>query len=376
MKRIIYFLLAGLTATLISCETDKSLNHTEVTVVGNFFTPEDNKFVKLQPTTSASVEFEWEQAKAEDGGVVLYEVAFIAEGGDFNAPAYKLLSDNNGLYNRATLSHKQLNSIANLAGIGSLETGKLRWTVFSSRSINSKQSTVVRTLEVERPAGFAEIPADLYLTGDATEAGADLSRAIRLKQTASGVFEAYTSLKTGTYRFTDRTTGSPEGFHTDGGVIRAGGSTSFSGSTKVYRIILDFNNAAATFVEIKNVGLWFAPDDEIKFSLPYAGGSRFKAENVKIDFRQESWGRDERYKFRFTVDDGSGERYVWWGSSNADNSRPGDTTPASFWQLFPINNNDRWNYCFKFKTAVDGAQSDVTLTFGADAPYTHQVDVK
>ncbi|MBX3254286.1 MAG: SusE domain-containing protein [Chitinophagaceae bacterium] len=376
MKHIFNIFLAAIILLLASCNKEKKLDHTAVTTVENFFIPEDNKFVKLLPTTSASVEFEWEQARAEDGGVVLYEVAFIAEGGDFNSPAYKMVSDNNGLYNKATISHKVLNTIANLAGIGSLETGKLKWTVFSSRSINTKQSPVVRTIEVERPAGFAEIPTDLFLTGSATEGGETLADAIHLKQTANGVFEVYTSLQEGSYHFVDRTTGTPVSYYIDGNVIRLDGSTEVSGAAKVYRIRLDFNNIAVEFTEIKKVELWFAPDNTTKFELPYAGNSRFTAENAKIDFKQESWGRDERYKFKFTTSDGTTDKEEWWGSSNADNSRPDDNTAESFWQMFPINNNDQWNYCFKFKTQVDGAPSDFTVIMGADAPYTHQVVVR
>lgn len=376
MKHILSVFFAAGLLMMAACNKDKNLDHTTVTTVENFFIPEDNKFVKLQPTTSASVEFEWEQARAEDGGVVLYEVAFIADGGDFNAPAYKLVSDNNGLFNKATISHKLLNTIANLAGIESLETGKLKWTVFSSRSINSKQSSVVRTIEVERPAGFSEIPTDLFLTGSATEAGEDVADAIRLKQTGNGVFEVYTSLKAGDYHFVDRVSGTAVSYYVDGSQIRLDGATTVTGDTKVYRIALDFNNVAVTFTEIKKVELWFAPDNTTKFEIPYAGNSQFKAENVKIDFKQEGWGRDERYKFKFTVNDGTDDKEEWFGSSNNDNSRPDDNTAASFWYMIPINNNDQWNYCFKFKTAVDGAQSDVVITMGAEAPFTHEVIVR
>ncbi len=375
MKHILNFFLAGAVLVLASCEKDKKLDHTAVTAVENFFIPEDNKFVKLLPTTSASVEFEWEQAKAEDNGVVLYEIAFIREGGDFKTPVYKMVSDNSGLFNKATVSHRILNTIAGLAGIESLETGKLQWTVFSSRSINTIQSPLVRTIEVERPAGFAEIPTDLYITGDATEGGTELANAIRFKQVSNGVFETYTSLKAGEYQLVDGTTGTPVSYSIDGNVIRLGGSTTVTGDTKVYRINLDFNNIAVDFTEIKKVELWFAPDNSTKFELPYAGNSRFKAENVTIDFKQESWGRDERYKFKYTVNDGGDDTEEWWGSSNNDNSRPDNNTPESFWHMFPISNNDQWNHCFKFRTEVDGAQSDIIITMEADAPFTHEVIV-
>jgi hypothetical protein len=50
-------------------------------------------------------------------------------------------SDGNGLYNKLTISFKDLNKIADLAGIQPQETGKLKWTVMSSKGINVQKST-------------------------------------------------------------------------------------------------------------------------------------------------------------------------------------------------------------------------------------------
>ena len=65
----------------------------------------------------------------------------------------------------------------------------------------------------------------------------------------------------------------------------------------------------------------------------------------------------------------------WLGSSNADNSRPTSATPLSFWNLYPISNNDQWNYCYKFKTEVDTKACDVKVYFYNDKNYTHEVIV-
>jgi hypothetical protein len=65
--------------------------------------PEDGKYIKIPSGASGSVSFEWEQARAEDNGLVLYEVAFDKEGGDFSKPLYSVPSDGNGLYNKLTL---------------------------------------------------------------------------------------------------------------------------------------------------------------------------------------------------------------------------------------------------------------------------------
>src|SRR5688500_11145966 len=195
--------------SLVGCSKDDRDINMNITEVTTFYAPNDNIHVKLEPATSASVGFEWDHAKAEDGSLVMYEVAFDKENGDFTSPVYKMPSDGNGVQNKLTLSHKDLNRIANFAGIKSLETGKLKWTVMASKGTNVKKTALTRTIEVERPAGFAEIPTEVYLTGDATEAGSTLASAIKMKSTAPGVFEIYTSLKPGTYNFVNKIQGTP-----------------------------------------------------------------------------------------------------------------------------------------------------------------------
>ncbi|PUZ29933.1 SusE outer membrane protein [Chitinophaga costaii] len=371
-----YFLAAA--AVLLafsSCKKDKKVS-TVVTPVSNFFAPQDSQYIKLQPTSAATVTFEWEQSLAADGGLVQYELLFDKDGGDFSKPVYSVASDNNGLYNKATVTHKDLNKIAALAGIESLGVGKLKWAVLATKGVNGQKSTITRTLIVERPAGFADIPTDVYLTGSATEAGDDLSKAIRLKALATGgEFEIYTSLKPGTYHFVDKTTGTPNTFAIQGNQISSGNEITVSGTdTKVYRISLDFNNAAAKLTEIKSLGLWYCADNAIRFPLNYIGNGTWKLTNTEIDFVQESYGGEERYKFRLTTNDGTNDGTEWWGSSNSDNQRPTDASPAAYFYLNIIASSDQWNYAFKFNGNVDKQHCDINVYFSPDkANYTHEV---
>jgi hypothetical protein len=339
--------------------------------------PVADKYIKLQPATSATVSFEWDQARAEDGSLVLYEVMIDKDGGDFSNPIAKITSDGGGVQNKLTLSHKDLNSIAGKAGIAALATGKLKWTVNASKGYNILPAAESRTIEVERPNGFAEIPVDVFLTGDATEAGADLAQAVKLKSTAPGVFEIYTSLKDGKYKFVDRNTGTPTTYFIDGDALKEGGESTQSGGTKVYRLRLDFNNTAASITEITAIGLWFAPENGIMYDLNYTAKGVWTFENKLINFHQESWGRDERYKFRVSVKAADGTAGTeWYGSSNADNNRPTAATPLSFWELRLIANSDQYNYCYKFASEVDTKNCDVKLYFSPDKTYTHEVIVR
>ncbi|UZR97552.1 SusE domain-containing protein [Chondrinema litorale] len=372
MKSIIYKILAFAFAIgLVGCKEDE-LDHLNVTAVQNLYAPEDSKYVQLQSSSSASVLFEWELAKAEDGGLVMYEVAFDVEGGDFSNPIYKLASDNNGALNRATITHKTLNQIAALAGIESAATGKIQWTIISSKGINEMPSDLKRVLELTRLAGFADVPVDVFITGEASENGDDLASAIKMKSTATGEFEVYTQLTAGqSYYFVDRTSGTPRTFYIDGEVVKEDG-TSTMGETAVYKINLDFNTGAADYTLVKNIELFFSPNNVYLFEIPYVGNGMWMVEDQAIEFKQESWGRDERYKFRMTVDNGNGDEYIWWGSQNADNSRPNDTTPDSFYYLYEAP-SDQWSYTFKFSETVDMTYSDVILYFQADNEYTHEI---
>ena len=380
MKKIIakFPILLSLCCLLAitGCDKDERDINSNISDVTAFYAPNDNVFVQLEPATSASVVFEWEQSHAEDGSLVMYEVAFDHENGDFTAPIYKMSSDGNGIQPRLTLSHKDLNRIANFAGIGSLETGKMKWTVLASKGLNVRKATLTRTIEVSRPAGFAEIPTEAYLTGDGTEAGADLASAIKMKSTSPGVFEVYTQLKPGSYHFANRNTGTPTTYVLDGTAIREGtdAATPVSAPT-VYRLELDFNNAAVKMTEVTKVEFWFAPRNDVEAVLDYQGNGIFKATNVAIEFKQESWGRDERYKFRLTLKDETGTTFQEdWGSVNSDNNRPDANTPAAWYNLFK-QNVSQWDYSFKFRTEADLHPVDLTLKFSPDEAYTHIVDI-
>ncbi|SEW49784.1 SusE domain-containing protein [Chitinophaga arvensicola] len=371
------YLIIILSVLFFSCKKDDYNLNTNMQPVPKLTAPLDNKYIKLQPTTSATVSFEWDQARAEDGSLVQYEVAFDKEGGDFSAPVAKYASDGGGVQNKLTLSHKDLNSIAGKAGIASLATGKLKWTVLAAKGYNIQKAAETKLIEVERPNGFAEIPTDVFLTGDATEAGADLSKALKLKATTPGVYEIYTSLKNGKYHFASRNTGTPNIYSLSGTAVKEGGENEQTAGTKVYRIRLDFNNAAATVTELTTIGLWFAPLNKFLFEISYAGNGTWKAQNQLITFKQESWGRDERYKFRLNVKDADGVAgEEWFGSANSDNNRPTSTTPLSFWELRPIAGNDQWGYCYKFATEADTKNCDINVYFTTDKNYTHEIIVK
>lgn len=187
-----------------SCTEDMEYKDSKVSSVNQLYEPTDGKEVVLQSSASASLFFEWESAKAEDSGAPLYEVVFDKEGGDFSKPIYKVLSDNGGSLSYATISHKTLNKVGAAAGLNSGETGTLVWTVMASRGLNSVMAKESKKLTITRLVGFEEIPAQLYLTGSATEGGMDASKAVACASPEKDKFEVFTKLEGGkTYKLVD-----------------------------------------------------------------------------------------------------------------------------------------------------------------------------
>ncbi len=182
------------------------------------YEPTDGKEVVLQSSASASPFLEWESAKAEDSGAPLYEVVFDKEGGDFSKPIYKVLSDNGGSLSYATISHKTLNKVGAAAGLNSGGTGLLLFsTVMASRGLNSVMAKESKKLTITRLVGFEEIPAQLYLTGSATEGRMDASKAVACASAEKDKFEVFTKLEGGkTYKLVDRAAEGAKVFYING----------------------------------------------------------------------------------------------------------------------------------------------------------------
>jgi hypothetical protein len=379
MKRFSYplLVLSMLVGLLTGCEKDdnNSLDST-ITPVSNYISPADNTSIKLDPPSNAAVTFEWSQARAADGTLVLYEVLFDKESGDFSAPVYSTTSGTNGLDNKLVLSHGDLNKIANLAGIQSQARGTLKWTVSASKGINVVPAETARLLTVERPAGFSVIPGNLYLTGSGTEAGANLGQAVPFKRVAPGIFELYTRLSPGEVKMVDQTTGTPTAYYVSGiKLLQGPEATSPATTPAVYRLTVDFNNGSAMTTEIQSVGLWISAQNKITATLPYAGNGTWTITNTPIEFFQFSWGRDERYKFIFSEKDMTGKVTArQYGSSNTDNVPPTTTTAAAYFNIQPVA-DDQWNNTYKFPAAADRKSVDIMVMMQPTA-YTHQVKVR
>lgn len=376
-NKIYIFLAIILTASACSSD-DMNFKDATVTPVQSLYEPANNKAVKLLSSASASLYFEWEAVRTEDSGAALYEVLFDKVGGDFSNPIYTVTSDNNGYTNAATITHKIMNKVAAKAGIEPGAQGSVIWTVASSRGINRVLSKESRTLTITSLNGFADIPDEVFITGEGSEGGVTLADAIPFKLTAQGEFEIYTKLESGkTYHFVDRASGTPRIFYTeDNAVIKEdeNGKSTVS-KTAVYRINIDFNVSTITYTEIKSLGVYFCPSGTIIWNLDYKGKGIWTGSG-KIEFKQEGWGRDERYKFQMETIANGTSVIEQLGTLNGTDSQPTASSDESYYYIKLLQGGavNQWDNKWKFQSTIDGTTPTISVILQGNKPYSHSIN--
>ncbi|MCH5598938.1 SusE domain-containing protein [Niabella ginsengisoli] len=343
----------------------------KVTAVDALYAPLENQKLTLSTQTGANILFQWSPSHAQDGQLVSYEVVFYKES-DMNTPIYRIVSDNTGKELYAHITHLDINKACSAAGIPTGETGTIYWSVASWRGISSAVCPQKNKLTVTRLEGFEVIPDNVYITGEATETGSDVAKAIVMQEPSEGKFEVYTKLKnSGSFSFVDRISGTPERYYinAEGKLADADGEeTSSVDDEAVYRITLDFTNKGVTTTKITKMGVFFSPENKIIIDLPYVGLGVWSGTGV-VTFRQESWGRDERYKLQMETSSGTAQ----FGALNPTDSRPAADAPASYYYLKLLDRTTQWDDKWKFGAEMDGANVTVSVKLQGGAPYTHTI---
>jgi len=377
MTRKIFPLLIPALLLLGACKKDTRSIDLNVGAVTALYTPTDGQYIKLNPAANLTQTFQWQQALADDGSLVLYEVAFDQVGGDFSKPFYTVVSDGKGVQNMLTLTHGDLSKIAALGGSDYFQRKKFIWTVFSSKGTNRVKAKVSGTIDLERPAGFANIPGTLYITGPATEGGATLANALQMKQTAAGEFEIYTKLSPGTWHFADGISGTPKTYSlADAGGylgIVNGGDATVTDGPKVMRIRLSFNNVNGSLAEVRSVQLWYAQDNAFWFTLPYTSNGVWRYNGYVTHLVPVSYGIEDRYKYKMVINDGAGDKDQWLNYSSNDSPGQNDQYPGTLTYRtinFAANNGSQWDWTWKFDThyLTDGAVTDFWISLRATDP--------
>lgn len=370
---ITYAMLFSFILAFTACSSDGEVRDLSVTAVKTLYEPDNGKAVVLQPSASASLYFEWEPSLAEDGGVVLYEVVFDKADGDFSDPVYISTADNNGGSNHATITHKQLNQIAALAGIESAAQGTLKWTVYASKGINPVRAEEERTLTLTRLAGFAEVPGQLYITGEATEVGADLDKAMVMKKVADGEFEVFIKLTEGkSFKFVSANTGTPTEYSLNGEKLVEGGSVT-AAKTGIYKYYIDFNAGSFTSKEVTKVKFYLNWSQK-EIELDYQALGVWALNGYTITGLTDSDNTDDRYKFRMESSDGETE----WRAAINNDSKP--TGNDEYYYMAEKTNVEQWTNNEVWKTpATDGWSDktyDITFSLNTQGEYTHNLVIK
>ena len=192
-------------------------------------------------------------------------------------------------------------------------------------------------------------------------------------------FEVFTKLEGGkTYKLVDRAAEGAKVFYINGNKIMEGEGETTVEKTGVYRIEMDFSIASVTVREVSKMEFYFCPSGAATFELPYVGNGVFCGQD-KIEFKQEGWGRDQRYKFLMTYADGS---IQYWGTKNTTDSNPGAAThedPYFYIMETPDNQWDqKWKLNDEFDGAADGhnpgAITKISVIFNVEN-YTHKVEL-
>lgn len=351
----------------VSCTLDKEYRPGDVYPVSSLISPEDDTYIRLQSGSDASTTFEWSPAFAQDGMSPQYEVAFY--GSPDGEIVYRVDA---GFNTSVSIAHKELNKAASAAGIPTGEDGSMYWAVVASRGISESAVTVTpRKLEVTRLLGFETIPAEVYITGEGSETGTDLSAAYKaIKSTEEGMFTFYHQLKAGQgFTFVD----SKEADHTVytivNGILDDKSSTPATVSEDgIYKITLDFNVRGVTIEPITNVLYNFA-DDHTR-NMDYIGNGTWKLTDYTVQFLDKGYEED-RYHFRATI----GGTEMVWGYEASDSSRPGTLTGSYFYVYEYVWDGNRWAYPYKFMTDLNGATVDITVYMNGDVDHTtHIID--
>lgn len=374
MKLLSYKTAYLCTAVLLlaACQEKYSLN-TAFTVPDKLSSPES---VILDVTSGTPVTLSWSGGGAEDGGIVLYEVLFDKESGDFSAPLYTTQSDL-GAEPTLTITHAQLNTIARNAGIAPEQTGRIKWTVTASKGGVVKATDLSAWITLTRGEGIDNIPETLYLSG--TGAAESTGAGVPFRRVEEGVFQIYTTLSDGSVSFKSGNGSDAFVYYADetGKLKEGDGVYDVASSDKVVRMTVNYNTLSVTMDEIeKSVRcIWGASYADIAV-LDYAGNGKFVGEGdivfldpSKPETNPPSWLTwiEERYYFIATV---NGVEMCWGRADDVSAERPVGGEPASFYALYEFAWS-QWDHLWKMSGSLDRKHATITIDTNADGLMIH-----
>jgi hypothetical protein len=355
-------------------------------------TPLNNQVVKIDLENGTQTYFEWTKSKSYYGGVVLYEVYFDKENGDFSKPIFKTVSNAGGGDNWLSLTPKQLIVLAKLADIAIDSEGVVKWKVVASQGGQRKETVEIRKLILKRPAGIAEIPNELFIYGSGFEAK-EIGTAMKCKKIEDGVFEIFAAVSNGEIKLCNSVTNEKIYYKLDSNkkMIESDDQSGImmDGTGNAYRIIVDFNLLKITATEIKTIQMMRTWQTNLG-NLTYIGNHKFEVKNIALSFFY-GWGfPEERYRFWVTTNEG----LELWGSyhndaMNATNIsgltaygvEPDGGQPAEYYNVYNLANipspgqNQDWIGMYKLPKGSDNKHADILIDMSPTGNYKHIITI-
>jgi starch-binding outer membrane protein SusE/F len=251
MKKVtlyLYLLVAAL--FVFSCEEEDNMDE-----VGNWeitapvlSTPSSGSDLILDESApAAQINFAWDAAVASNRFIVAYRFLLIeANSTDYSNPVLEIVPSAAGKDRFVKPTAQQIDYALSAKCYEAGEAVELKWvvvaTAINKEAVASSPITITR-FETETT------PETLYITGAATEAGADVANAtlMRAKLNAdgetTGVFDVYTTLTEGaTFSFREFNSAVSRTYGVSNNAIAKCGGAITAPATGQYRVTVDLNN--------------------------------------------------------------------------------------------------------------------------------------
>ncbi|PXY46448.1 SusE domain-containing protein [Flavobacterium hydrophilum] len=354
--------------------------------------PAQNQLIAIDLENGTTTKFEWEKSISHHGGVVLYEVVFDKENGDFTNQIFKTVSNGGGGDAWLSLTPKQLIALAKLANIGVDSEGVVKWKVIASQGGERKEVEEVRTLKLKRPAGIGEIPAELFAYGSGFEVKT-IETAMKFKKIEDGVFEIFASVSNGEIKFCNAATGNKVFYilGSNNKLVEADNESgiAMTGTGNAYRIVVDFNLLTVKTTEIKAIQMIRTWQYNLG-NLTYIGNHKFEVKNIALPYYHD-WGYpEERYRFWVTTNQGQ----EIWGSYHNDqmnasnipglvafNVQPDGSQPATYYNIYNLadipspGQNGDWTGMYKLPKGSENKHANVIIDMSTTGAYKHFVTI-
>lgn len=355
------------------CSDDGNQINYRIQTGDRLYLPKSNTAYDL--SLGMDIRFEWSPSVAEDNGFVSYELLFDRADGDFSQPLAALTSQLTGSQTYLSVPAKELNTVARAAGIGSHQTGDIRWTVRASKGINGSLYAESRLLTVTTMNSMSPLPKTVTLTGEAVE---DPTAGIRMVASAGidnvpateGTFECFTRIKGGTDFTVTDDLGRYYALNGDGTITDSETPVANRlAADAIYWIRADFGVMTWEYDTVSGIEYYAASyvDNKmstVKLEMTYAGKGVWELLNYENTISDNS-ANDSRHRFNATLGDGS-KLYLGTRSSL------GSEYTTAYWKvnLFTdetIGNVD-WDKTYSFLPGDCGRKLDCYLYLNGDNP--------